>query len=98
VDVSRLVGSLQHLCISIMLLNRVIWLMTLLTIRFFIFTTMDSGMTSRRKYDNILIKVKKHWEIPTGHKEHRDTVMDNRPKRLRTRSAIDKSWRKEYDM
>lgn len=54
-------------------------------------------MTSLRKYENIKIKVKKRWEIPTGHKEHRDTVMDNRPKRLRTRNAIDKQWRQEYD-
>ena len=54
-------------------------------------------MTSLRKYENIKIKVKKRWEIPTGHKEYRDTVMDNRPKRLRTRNAIDKQWREEYD-
>lgn len=55
-------------------------------------------MTSLRKYDNIQIKVKKRWQLPTGHKEHRDTVMDNRPKRRRTRQGIDKSWRDEYDM
>ena len=59
---------------------------------------MDNGMTSLRKYDNIQIKVKKRWQLPTGHKEHRDTVMDNRPKRRRTRQGIDKSWRDEYDM
>jgi len=53
----------------------------------------------RRKYgNNIKLKVKKPWEVATGHKEHRDTVMDNRPKRLRTRKAIDRSWRREYDI
>jgi hypothetical protein len=56
-------------------------------------------MRPRRKYgNNIKLKVKKPWEVSTGHKEHRDTVMDNRPKRLRTRKAIDNSWRREYDM
>lgn len=55
-------------------------------------------MTTLRKYDNIKIKVKKRWELPTGHKEHKFTVMDNRPKRQRTRKAIDRRWRDEYDM
>ncbi len=55
-------------------------------------------MTSRHKYDNILIKVKKRWELSTGHKEHRNTLMDNRPKRKRTRSTIDKAWRQDYDV
>ena len=54
-------------------------------------------MTSRHKYENIKIKVKKRWELATGHREHRDTIMDNRPKRLRTRGAIDKSWRDDYN-
>ena len=39
------------------------------------------------KYGKIKLEVKKPWDVPTGHKEHRNTVMDNRPKRLRTRSA-----------
>ena len=63
-----------------------------------IFTTMGYGMTSRRKYENVKIKVKQRWELATGHREHRDTVMDNRPKRERTRSAVDKTWRRDYDM
>ena len=54
-------------------------------------------MTSRRKYENIQIKVKKRWELSTGHKEHRNTLMDSRPKRKRTRDAIDKDWRDNYD-
>lgn len=55
-------------------------------------------MTSRRKFENIQIKVRKRWELPTGHKEHRDTTMDNRPKRQRTRRDIDKGWRDEYNV
>lgn len=47
-----------------------------------------------------VIKIKKvmPWEMRQGHQEHRDTVFDNRPKRLRTRKAIDRQWRKEYDV
>jgi hypothetical protein len=53
----------------------------------------------RRKYGkNIKVKVKKPWEVSTGHKEHKNTLMDNRPKRRRTRNDIDKEWRQEYDM
>lgn len=52
----------------------------------------------RRKYgDKIKLKVKKPWEVSTGHKEHRDTIMDNRPKRKRTRNDIERQWRKEYE-
>jgi hypothetical protein len=59
----------------------------------------NDDMRPRRKYGNdIKIKVKKPWEVSTGHKEHRDTIMDNRPKRQRTRKAIDRSWQREYDM
>jgi hypothetical protein len=46
----------------------------------------------------IKFKSKKIWQLPTGHREHRDTVMDNRPKRMRTRKDIDKKWRDEYDI
>jgi hypothetical protein len=35
--------------------------------------------------------------MSTGHREHRDTVMDNRPKRMRTRKDIEREWRQEYD-
>ena len=58
---------------------------------------MENGMTSRHKYETIKIKIKKRWELATGHREHRNTLMDNRPKRLRTRSAIDKIWKSEYN-
>ena len=38
-------------------------------------------------------------EVPTGHKQDRkDTTMDNRPKRQRTRQGVDKSWRREYNV
>ncbi len=67
---------------------------------------MDYGMISLHNNDDtqrprrniIKVKVKKPWELPTGHKEHRDTVMDNRPKRMRTRRDIERSWRDEYDL
>jgi hypothetical protein len=36
--------------------------------------------------------------LPTGHREDRNTLFDNRPKRQRTRKAIDKQWRNEYDI
>ena len=52
----------------------------------------------RRKYGTIKLKVKKPWEVSTGHKEYRDTTMDSRPKRRRTRRDIDKEWQQEYDM
>ena len=56
-------------------------------------------MTSLRKYQNIKIKVKQRYQLPTGHKEDRgDTTMDNRPKRMRTRKDIERSWREEYDV
>jgi hypothetical protein len=58
---------------------------------------MGNGMTARHKYENIKIKVKKRWELSTGHREHRDTLMDNRPKRMRTRKDIEREWRQEYD-
>lgn len=64
----------------------------------------DYGMITLHNNDDtrprrkIKIKVKKPWELPTGHKEHRDTTMDNRPKRMRTRHDIERSWRDEYDM
>ena len=55
-------------------------------------------MTTLRKFQNIQIKIKKRWELPTGHKEHKHTIMDNRPKRMRTRQDIDKAWREEYNI
>ena len=57
-------------------------------------------MTSRRKYENIKIKVKKFWELPMGHNQHRSGsgLHNSQPKRQRTRRDIDKTWRNEYDM
>lgn len=58
----------------------------------------NDDMRERRKI-KVKVKVKKPWELSTGHKEdRRDTSMDNRPKRQRTRRDIDKAWRNEYDM
>ena len=51
----------------------------------------------RPRRNIIKIKTKKPWELPTGHKEHKDTTFDNRPKRMRTRKDIERSWRDEYE-
>lgn len=56
----------------------------------------NDDIRPRRNY--IKIKVKKPWELSTGHREHKHTVMDNRPKRRRTRQGIDKGWREDYDI
>ena len=66
----------------------------------------DSGMImlpnnddTRPRRNIIKIKTKQPWEVPTGHKEDRsDTSFDNRPKRKRTRNAIERDWRNEYDI
>ena len=58
----------------------------------------DDTRPKRNHNNKIKLKVKKPWEVPTGHREHRDTLMDNRPKRLRTRKDIERGWRKEYDV
>ena len=59
----------------------------------------NDDIRPRRKYgDKLKLKVKKPWELSTGHREHRDTVMDHRPKRQRTRKDIERGWRDEYDM
>ena len=49
----------------------------------------------RPRRNIVKIKVKKPWELPTGHREDRNTLFDNRPKRQRTRKSIDKQWRNE---
>ena len=66
---------------------------------------MDNGTIMLHNNDDMrprrnIIKIKaiKPWEVRQGHKEHRDTTFDNRPKRLRTRKALDKQWRDEYDL
>ena len=63
-------------------------------------TLQNNGdMRPRRNHNKIKINPKPAWQMPTGHREdHSDTTFDNRPKRKRTRQAIDKSWRDEYDM
>ena len=58
----------------------------------------NDDMRPRRKYGSIKVKIKQPWEMATGHREHRDTLMDHRPKRQRTRRDIDRAWRREYDM
>ena len=55
-------------------------------------------MGHKRKHETIKLNIRKAWQVPTGHKEHRDTTMDNRPKRMRTRRAIDRQWRNEYNI
>lgn len=60
--------------------------------------TLHNNDDTRPRRNAIKLKVKKPWELATGHREHRDTLMDNRPKRLRTRKDIDRAWRKEYDI
>ena len=60
--------------------------------------TLQNKEDIRPRRNIIKIKVKKPWELATGHRDHRDTLMDNRPKRLRTRRDIDKCWRQEYDI
>lgn len=73
--------------------------MILIVVKHGIIMGMGFGMTSRRKYENVKIKVKKRWEVPTGHKEDRKvTTFDHRPKRQRSRNDVDKAWRNEYDM
>lgn len=52
---------------------------------------------TRPRRNIIKIKTKKPWELPTGHREERYTVMDNRPKRQRTRKAAERQWKQEYD-
>jgi len=68
---------------------------------------MDNGLTMhhlnddtrpQRNHNKIKIKVKQPWELSTGHREERNTLFDNRPKRQRTRRDIDRGWRQEYDM
>lgn len=60
--------------------------------------TLQNNDDIRPRRNIIKLKVKKPWELPTGHREDRNTLFDNRPKRQRTRKAIDKQWRNEYDI
>lgn len=60
--------------------------------------TLQNSDDIRPRRNIVKIKVKKPWELSTGHREDRNTLFDSRPKRLRTRKAIDNQWRKEYDV
>lgn len=59
--------------------------------------TLHNNDDTRPRRNIIKIKTKKPWEVPTGHKEHKDTMFDSRPKRLRTRKAAERQWRQEFD-
>jgi len=57
-------------------------------------------MTAKHKYDNVKITVKKRWELSTGDRQNRSATtctIDNRPKRLRTRSAQRKFAMRDYE-
>jgi hypothetical protein len=57
-------------------------------------------MSSKHKYENVQIAVKKRWELSTGDRQNRSAAtctMDNRPKRLRTRSAQRRFAMRDYD-
>jgi hypothetical protein len=57
-------------------------------------------MSSKHKYENVQIAVKKRWELSTGDRQNRSATtctMDNRPKRLRTRSAQRRFSMRDYD-
>ena len=63
--------------------------------------TLHNNDDMRPRRNKFTIKIPKvmPWEMRQGHKEDRaDTSFDNRPRRQRTRGAIDKQWRKEYDI
>ena len=59
--------------------------------------TLHNNDDMRPRRNIIKLKEIKPWEVRQGHKEHRDTTFDNRPKRLRTRKANEQQWRQEYD-
>ena len=80
--------------------------MILILTRFSTYTKMDNGMITLHNNDDmrqprkvvVKLKVKKPWELSTGHREDRgNTTMDNRPKRQRTRKDIERSWQREND-
>lgn len=57
-------------------------------------------MTTKHKYENVQISVKKKWQLPTGHKENRSynsCTIDTRPKRMRTRQAQKNFVMREYN-
>lgn len=57
-------------------------------------------MSAKHKYENVQIKVKKHWELSRGHVQNRSAetcTIDNRPKRLRTRQAQQSFTMRDYE-
>lgn len=52
-----------------------------------------------KKTITISLNLKKVWELPRGHEDHLTGtgVHDNRPKRLRTRSASNRKAIRDYD-
>ena len=57
-------------------------------------------MSSKHKYENVQITVKKRWELSTGDRQNRSATsctFDNHPKRLRTRSAQRKFAMRDYE-
>lgn len=57
-------------------------------------------MSKKDKYENVQVRVKKRWELSTGDRQNRSSVtctFDNRPKRMRTRSAQRNFAIKDYD-
>ena len=56
-------------------------------------------MSRSNRNNTITLKVRKQWEVPTGHRQDRKvTTMDSRPRKQRTRQGVDKAWRKDYNM
>lgn len=57
-------------------------------------------MTTKHKYENVQVRVKKRWELATGDRQNRSSAtctFDNRPKRIRTRSAQRKFAMRDYE-
>jgi len=57
-------------------------------------------MTSKNKYDNVRITVKKRWELSTGDRQNRSAAtcsFDSRQKRMRTRQAQKRFSMKDYE-
>ena len=55
-------------------------------------------MTSKNKYENVKIKVKKQWEVPRGHRQHisGSGTHSGGARRLRTRSSQQRFYLGEY--
>ena len=55
-------------------------------------------MTTKRKYENVKIKIKKQWEVPRGHTKHitGSGAHIGSARRLRTRSSQQRFYLGEY--